>query len=106
MLTVREWCNSRSRIAEALVAGDDERAALVAAADELEEEVGALPIDGDREARHGNAHGEMLLRLGPDLTLEHIVEEVGVADLALGGLLEHRAELGLDLIEPQAMAGG
>src|SRR5262249_15761700 len=32
--------------AEALVAGDDERAALVAAADELEEEVGALPIHG------------------------------------------------------------
>jgi hypothetical protein len=60
MLTVVAWCSSRSRIALAmtqvaedlallahgLVAGQQDRPALVAAADELKEEVRALPVDG------------------------------------------------------------
>lgn len=60
MLTVMEWCSTRSRMAEAddavaedvapaaeaLVAGQHHGAALVAAADQLEEETGALAVPG------------------------------------------------------------
>src|SRR4030095_9180289 len=53
------------------------------------------------EARHGDAHGELLLGLGADLAAEHL-EEVGVAHVALGGVLEDRAQkmVGRDGIEP------
>ena len=59
MFRVTAWCSRRSRIAvamtrspktspqgrEALVAGQDHRTALVAAADQLEEQVRAEPVD-------------------------------------------------------------
>ena len=60
MLTVIEWWSSRSRRpwrsrvaedvapgAEALIAGQDDRAPLVAARDQLEEEIGAVAVDRD-----------------------------------------------------------
>jgi hypothetical protein len=41
-----------------------------------------------REARHRNAHGQVLLGLRANLQAEELVEKVGVRHLALGGLLE------------------
>ena len=65
--------------AEALVAGDDDRAALVAAADELEEQVGALAIDRDV----ADLVDDQDLRLGEELEL--LVEAVLGERLAEGG---------------------
>ena len=60
MFTVVAWCSRRSRIAlaitaspkttpgpETLIAGEQDRPALVAPADELKEEIRALPINRD-----------------------------------------------------------
>jgi hypothetical protein len=56
-----------------------------------------------REPRHRDAHGQVLLGLGPDLQGEELVEEVGVRDVALGGLLEERGQLGFEAMEPEAL---
>src|SRR5258708_1633593 len=54
--------------AEALIAGDDDRATLVTARDQLEEEVGALPVD----RQIANLVADQQLRLGQQL--EPLVE--------------------------------
>ena len=55
------------------------------------------------KARHRDAHGEVLLGLGTDLQGEELVEEIGVRDVAFGGLLEQRGQLGLETMEAQAL---
>lgn len=52
--------------ADALVAGQDHRPALIATADELEEEIGALPVDGQiAEMANGqaDAHAQLDVQL-------------------------------------------
>src|SRR5262245_49931233 len=71
----------------------------------LKLEVEALQRLLEGEAGHGDTHGQVLLRLGADLAAEDVIEKVGVTDIPLGGLLEHAAELGFDLIEPEPMTG-
>jgi hypothetical protein len=56
-----------------------------------------------REARHRDAHGQVLLGLGANLQREELVEKVGVRDVALGGLLQEGGQLGLEPMEPQAL---
>src|SRR5439155_9727661 len=87
--------------AEGLVAGQDERPLLVAAADQLEEQVGAALVDrqvadlvDDQEPRHGV---ELELLLEPALG-----ERLGQGADHAGGGGEQDAIAGLDGLEPQA----
>jgi len=89
--------------AEALVAREDHRASLVAAADELKEEIGAGAIDrqvadlgDDQQSRHG-VDLEALVAVRPlgikeqaEAIFEAQLGELGVAELALEGLGESR----------------
>jgi len=70
----------------------------------LELEVEALERLVEREARHAGAHRQVLLGLGAHLDAEHLIDEVGVGELALCRLLAQRREFGLDPVQAQALA--
>jgi hypothetical protein len=43
--------------------------------------------------------------LGRQLEPEHLVEEVGIAELALGRLFQQGAEVGVHAVQPEPLAG-
>jgi hypothetical protein len=68
-----------------------------------------LPVEAlqrllEGEAGHADAHGEMLLVLRAELEPEDLIQEVAVAQVPLGGLLEQRGELGLHPVQPEPLA--
>ena len=70
----------------------------------LEFEVEALEGLVEGEAGHRDRIAKCFSAFERISSAEEFVEEVGVAELALGRLLEERRQLGLDAVEPEAMA--
>jgi len=67
-----------------------------------------LPVEAlerllEREPRHHDPHRLVLLLLGGELAGEHVIQEVGVADILLRRLFEQRTQFGVEPMQAEAL---